>query len=193
MKLYTKGGDKGKTSVIGGRVYKDDLRVEAYGTVDEINSFVGQARAQLKEKAVRDIQKDLEKIQHELFDLGGELATLNTNRPTVFSENQLNYLESRIDEYTDECPPLQRFVLPGGNEASASLHIARTVTRRGERLVVQLSKLDASTSPLALQYLNRLSDFFFAAARVVNFRTGVKDVEYIRSKDVFNSTDSDSE
>ncbi|MEI5908488.1 cob(I)yrinic acid a,c-diamide adenosyltransferase [Bacillus spongiae] len=186
MRLYTKGGDKGKTSVIGGRVDKDDLRVEAYGTIDEVNSFVGQARSHLEAKKFDDIQKDLEKIQHELFDLGGELATLDKDRETVFTNDTIEYLEKRIDEYTQEAPPLQRFVLPGGTKGSSSLHIARTVTRRGERLVVQLSKLDESTSALALKYLNRLSDYFFAAARVVNIRDGGKDVEYIRSKNVFS-------
>ncbi|PLR81126.1 cob(I)yrinic acid a,c-diamide adenosyltransferase [Bacillus sp. V33-4] len=185
MRIYTRTGDKGQTSLIGGRVDKDDTRVEAYGTVDEVNCYVGQAMAELDRKLFGDVLDDLEKIQHELFDCGGDLANISKNRQLKLTEEAVTYLEKRIDEFIAEAPALERFILPGGTKASASIHIARTVTRRAERLVVKLAKADENMPPITLQYLNRLSDYFFALARVVNFRSGVPDVEYIRSAKVF--------
>jgi cob(I)alamin adenosyltransferase len=185
MKIYTRTGDKGQTSIIGGRVGKDDVRVEAYGTVDEANCFVGQAITQLQPDLFQDVLDDLEKIQHELFDCGGDLANVTKKRELKLTKEAITYLEKRIDAFIEEAPELERFILPGGSPAAASLHIARTVTRRAERLVVRLSKEDSSLSEVPLQYLNRLSDYFFAVARVVNFRFNVKDVEYVRSAPVF--------
>jgi len=185
MKLYTRTGDKGKTSLIGGRVDKDDIRVEAYGTVDEANSFVGQAVTQLDQAIFQDILSDLEKIQHELFDCGGDLANVTKQRDLKLTADSIKYLESRIDELIVEAPELERFILPGGAPAAASIHIARTVTRRAERLVVSLTKADPSVPELPLQFLNRLSDYFFAVARVINFRLNQNDVEYLRSAKVF--------
>ncbi|TKC14842.1 cob(I)yrinic acid a,c-diamide adenosyltransferase [Robertmurraya kyonggiensis] len=185
MRLYTRTGDKGQTSIIGGRVDKDDIRVEAYGTVDEVNCFVGQAVTELDESLFKDVLSDLEKIQHELFDCGGDLANVTKKREPKLTEEAITYLESKIDELIVEAPELERFILPGGAKASASIHIARTVTRRAERLVVSLMKADDTTPVVCLQYLNRLSDYFFALARVINFRLNVKDVEYIRSANVF--------
>ncbi|MFB6467367.1 cob(I)yrinic acid a,c-diamide adenosyltransferase [Cytobacillus sp. Hz8] len=185
MKLYTRKGDKGKTSIIGGRVDKDDTRVEAYGTVDEVNCFVGLAMSELDTEVYQDVLLDLEKIQHELFDCGGDLANVTSKRELKLTKEAVDYLEERIDQLTAEAPELERFILPGGTRAAATIHIARTVTRRAERLVVKLLKADSSTPETALQYLNRLSDYFFALARVVNFRRHVKDVEYIRSAKVF--------
>lgn len=185
MRLYTKTGDKGQTSIIGGRVDKDDIRVEAYGTVDEVNCFVGQAVTELDEALFKDVLADLEKIQHELFDCGGDLANITKKRQPKLTEEAITYLESRIDELIDEAPELERFILPGGAKASATIHIARTVTRRAERQVVSLLKSDDTTPIVCLQYLNRLSDYFFGLARVINFRLNVKDVEYIRSANVF--------
>jgi cob(I)alamin adenosyltransferase len=185
MKLYTRTGDKGKTSIIGGRVDKDDFRVEAYGTVDEVNCFVGQIMTELDEVIFKDVLADLEKIQHELFDCGGDLANISDKVAFKLEKEAIDYLEKKIDEYILEAPELERFILPGGTKPSASIHIARTVTRRAERLVVTLMKNDEKTPELALQYLNRLSDYFFALARVVNFRLNVKDVEYVRSAKVF--------
>jgi len=187
MKLYTRTGDKGKTSLIGGRVDKDDTRVEAYGTVDEVNCFVGQAMAELDAAIFQDVLSDLEKIQHELFDCGGDLANVTAKRESKLQPEMIVYLEQKIDEFIQEAPPLERFILPGGSKPSASIHIARTVTRRAERLVVKLLKADPQTPELALQYLNRLSDYFFALARVINYRLQVKDVEYIRSAKVFKA------
>jgi cob(I)alamin adenosyltransferase len=185
MKLYTRTGDKGKTSIIGGRVDKDDIRVEAYGTVDEVNCFVGQAVTELDENLFKDVLLDLEKIQHELFDCGGDLANITEKREPKLTQEAIDYLEEKIDELIVEAPELERFILPGGAKASASIHIARTVTRRAERLVVSLLKADATAPVVCLQYLNRLSDYFFALARVINFRLNVKDVEYERSAKVF--------
>lgn len=185
MRIYTRTGDKGKTSIIGGRVDKDDIRVEAYGTVDEVNCFVGQAMTQLDPEKFKDILDDLEKIQHELFDCGGDLANVTKNRELKLQPESVDYLEKKIDEFIEEAPKLERFILPGGTPAAASIHIARTVTRRAERLVVSLKKADPEISETSQQYLNRLSDYFFALARVINFRMNEKDVEYIRSAKVF--------
>lgn len=185
MKLYTRTGDKGKTSIIGGRVDKDDIRVEAYGTVDEVNCFVGQAVAELDPNIFKEEILDLEKIQHELFDCGGDLANITKKRVPKLNGEAITYLEGKIDRLIVEAPELEKFILPGGTKASAFIHIARTVTRRAERLVVSLAKVDEETPIVCLQYLNRLSDYFFALARVINFRLGVKDVEYERSAKVF--------
>ncbi|URT71167.1 cob(I)yrinic acid a,c-diamide adenosyltransferase [Cytobacillus firmus] len=185
MKLYTRTGDEGKTSIIGGRVEKDDVRVEAYGTVDEVNCFVGQAMTQLDPAIFQDVLEDLEKIQHELFDCGGDLANVTKKRELKLTKDSVDYLETKIDRLIEEAPKLERFILPGGAPASASIHIARTVTRRAERLVVSLKKADPDTSAVALKFLNRLSDYFFALARVINFRLNQNDVEYVRSANVF--------
>ncbi|WP_400245166.1 cob(I)yrinic acid a,c-diamide adenosyltransferase [Niallia sp. JL1B1071] len=188
MRIYTKTGDKGETSIIGGRVLKDDIRVEAYGTVDELNSFVGLAVAQLVGEQFADIKEDLEKIQHELFDCGGDLASISARRQLKLTEDAIAYLEERIDVFMDETPDLERFILPGGIEAAATVHLARTVTRRAERLVVTLVKTNEDIPELPLKYLNRLSDYFFALARVINYRSNVADVEYVRSAKVFRTT-----
>lgn len=184
MRLYTRTGDKGKTNLIGGRVDKDHLRVEAYGTLDEVNSFVGQALALLDKEKFPDICAELQKIQHELFDCGGDLAIANGKLPYKVTEEMVAFLETRIDEYVKEAPPLEKFILPGGSPAAAALHVARTVTRRAERRIVSLSKAEP-INEIVLQYVNRLSDYFFAVARVINARFGVKDVEYERSAIVF--------
>ncbi|MBU5467160.1 cob(I)yrinic acid a,c-diamide adenosyltransferase [Virgibacillus sp. MSJ-26] len=187
MKIYTKTGDKGQTGIIGGRVDKDDIRVEAYGTVDELNGFVGQAITELEQESelFSDVLEDLVKIQHELFDCGGDLASVAKKRPLKLHEGMIEYLEERIDVLVEEAPKLERFILPGGTKPAATIHIARTITRRAERLVVSLIKQDDTVPAVTLQYLNRLSDYFFALARVINFRLNVPDVEYVRSAKVF--------
>ncbi|KGR92450.1 ATP:cob(I)alamin adenosyltransferase [Ureibacillus massiliensis 4400831 = CIP 108448 = CCUG 49529] len=185
MKLYTKTGDKGKTSLMGGRVNKDDLRVEAYGTIDELNSFIGKAMTELDANLFKDILEDLETIQHELFDCGGDLANVMKERKYKLQEASIEVLEKRIDALTEEVPPLKRFILPGGTQAAATLHIARTVCRRAERRVVTLMNAVEDVPSIVQKYLNRLSDYFFAVARAVNYRLNVNDVEYIRSGDVF--------
>ena len=133
MKIYTRTGDKGKTSLIGGRVDKDSLRVEAYGTMDELNSFIGKAMTELDPKLFADLLEDLEAIQNELFDGGGDLANVMKERHYKLSEEPVEVLEKRIDTLMEEAPPLEKFILPGGSPAAATLHIARTVARRAER------------------------------------------------------------
>ncbi|WP_226526608.1 cob(I)yrinic acid a,c-diamide adenosyltransferase [Metabacillus niabensis] len=192
MNLYTRTGDSGKTSIIGGRVDKDHLRVEAYGTIDEANSFIGQAMTFLTDSIFQDIYQELEKIQHELFDCGGDLAVVKEKFPYKAKEEMVTILEERIDHYVKEAPPLEKFILPGGSNAAAVIHIARTVTRRAERCTVSLQK-EMEINDVVLKYLNRLSDYLFAVARVINFRLGVKDVEYERSALVFKTNPKDKQ
>lgn len=187
MKIYTKTGDKGKTSLIGGRVSKDDLRVEAYGTIDELNSFVGQAMTELAPETFQDILTDLETIQNELFDGGGDLSNVMKERHYKLTEESIAVLEERIDKLMEEAPPLERFILPGGSPASASLHIARTVTRRAERRTVTLMNEVEDVPDVVVRYLNRLSDYLFVAARIVNARLKISDNEYVRSAKVFRT------
>lgn len=189
MRLYTRTGDKGQTALIGGKASKDDIRVEAYGSIDEINSFVGLAISYLDEKLFGDIIQDMLKIQHELFDCGTELSNVSKKeRPYPLSEDIITYLEERMDTLIDEAPELERFILPGGSQAASALHVARTVTRRAERQIVTLYHSTEATHPIPLKYINRLSDYFFAAARVVNARLQVADVEYERSARVFRGS-----
>lgn len=185
MQLYTKTGDKGETALIGARVSKDNIRVEAYGTIDELNCFVGQAAAELAEDCFTDLQEDLVKIQHELFDAGSDLANVSDKRVLKLEASFVKNLEDRIDALSDEAPAIERFILPGGTKAAASLHIARTVCRRAERCLVTLMKTENDVPEIPLQYLNRLSDYFFAAARIANARKNIRDVEYLRSAKVF--------
>ncbi len=186
MKIYTKTGDKGQTSIIGGRVSKDDLRVEAYGTVDELNSFIGKAITELQADVVEDVINDLVTIQHELFDSGTDLANVMKERHYKLQVASVDQLEARIDALTEEAPLLQKFILPGGSSAAATVHIARTIARRAERHIVSLmNEQQDDISPVVLQYVNRLSDYLFAAARVINFRLNIDDVEYERSANVF--------
>ncbi|AWI13376.1 MULTISPECIES: cob(I)yrinic acid a,c-diamide adenosyltransferase [Bacillaceae] len=187
MRIYTRTGDQGQTSIIGGRVDKDNIRVEAYGTVDEANCFVGKAMTELDPVLFQDLLEDLEKIQHELFDCGGDLANVTKKREPKLTEEAIIYLENRIDQINEELPEIERFILPGGTSAAATLHIARTVTRRAERFVVKLMKEHSVITPYPLKFLNRLSDYFFVAARLVNFRLEVNDVEYVRSARVFRN------
>lgn len=189
MKIYTKTGDKGKTSLIGGRVDKDHLRVEAYGTIDELNSFIGKAMTELDATIFKDLLEDLEAIQNELFDGGGDLSNVMKERHYKLTEQPITTLEQRIDTLMQEAPPLEKFILPGGSPAAASLHIARTVTRRAERCTVTLMKAETDVSPIVVRYLNRLSDYLFVAARIANARQQVPDNEYIRSAKVFKTDD----
>lgn len=185
MKLYTKTGDKGQTSLIGGRVSKDDIRVEAYGTIDELNSFVGLAAAELARHAeLADMADELTVIQHELFDCGSDLAYAKEGAPFKMDAGPAKRLEEQMDRYTEEAPELSKFILPGGGAVSSMLHVCRTVCRRAERRVVTLAK-EHSANPEVLTYLNRLSDYFFAAARAACARLGVPDTEYERSAVVF--------
>lgn len=190
MKLYTRTGDQGMTGVIGGRVKKDSVRVEAYGTIDELNAFVGQAIVLMKNDEVtfQDMIQELTEIQHELLDAGADLALVNVPEGTTLSykisEAHVSALEKQIDKYDAESSPIQRFILPGGSAPAAALHLCRVVTRRAERRVVTLADME-SVNEEVRRYLNRLSDLFFAMARASNARSGVSDTEYKRVGQVF--------
>ncbi|MFC4770255.1 cob(I)yrinic acid a,c-diamide adenosyltransferase [Effusibacillus consociatus] len=186
MSIYTRSGDQGTTALVGDRRSKDDLRVDAYGTVDEANSFVGDALALLEEWPVdlRDMADVLDDVQQELFDVGSDLATVGEVRPYKVTAEMVDRLEPLIDQYMQQAVPVKKFIVPGGSRPAAKLHVCRTVTRRAERRVVALSKTE-SINPECLRYLNRLSDLFFAMARAANARCGRFDREYIRSRNVF--------
>ena len=175
-RIYTRTGDAGTTALgTGTRVPKDHTRIAAYGTVDETNSTIGVARLRLSD-ADKAIDEMLLRIQNDLFDLGADLCTPDDGidrgyEPLRISDAQVKRLESEIDTMNSELDPLKSFVLPGGSEAAAALHVARTVSRRAERLMVELAGLDDETvSEPAMRYINRLSDFLFVAARYVNDR-----------------------
>lgn len=187
MNIYTKTGDKGQTGLIGGRTDKDDPRVEAYGTIDEVNSFIGKAMTELDRDLFADLLEDLQTIQNELFDCGGDLADVRNTPQYKTNEESVEQLERRIDVLMDEPPLLERFILPGGTPAAATLHIARTITRRAERHTVSLAKTGEEFPAVIQRYLNRLSDYLFAAARVANSRMDVADNEYVRSAKVFKN------
>ncbi|HEY4182193.1 MAG TPA: cob(I)yrinic acid a,c-diamide adenosyltransferase [Kofleriaceae bacterium] len=176
-KVYTKGGDKGETSLIGGdRVGKDDPRLDCYGTVDELNATLGLVRTALATSAAgTHMLPIIHRVQNELFNLGAELATPDADRreklPRI-EQRHVDGLERDIDAVNDDLPPLTSFVLPGGGAASAAFHIARTVCRRTERLVVSLAKSEDIGGELPIIYLNRLSDAFFVWGRWCALKDG---------------------
>lgn len=183
MKIYTKTGDKGQTSIIGGeKRSKASARVEAYGTIDELNSLVGYIISQMQ--TYREIKKELEEIQQILFDCGTDLATPNSSQGYRTQEESVTWLEERIDKYVAVPPELTEFILPGGCPIASLLHLARTVARRGERCVVLVQESE-EINPEALIFLNRLSDYFYATARFINFREGRDDISYRRNGRVF--------
>lgn len=177
-RIYTRTGDRGETALFGGdRVAKDDVRVEAYGTVDELNAALGLARAACRDQA---LDRQLARIQNELFELGADLADPRSGageKVPRLTDRHVQALEAEIDAFTAEVPPLRRFVLPGGGEVGAGLHLARTVARRAERRVVTLAR-SAEVPEVAVRYLNRLSDWLFAAARAANHRAGAPEVTW---------------
>jgi len=173
MKLYTKTGDGGQTGLLGGRrVSKDDPRVAAYGEVDEVNAWIGWVLVVADEDTLKD---RLTRIQSSLFDIGAILASdPNKSSATAFDEAEIRRIETWIDDADEGLPPLKNFLLPGGTELAARLHLARTTTRRAERAVVGLAK-SQPVDAVAIVYLNRLSDYLFALARRANHRAGVAD------------------
>lgn len=172
MKIYTKTGDTGETGLFGGtRISKDSLRIDAIGTIDELNACIGTARWQIRDVEIDDL---LHRIQNELFNIGADLATLDTHSKSDdlrISSAFVETLEKDIDGLENQLAPLTNFILPGGSVAGSTLHLARTVCRRSERSVVSLADAE-SINPLILPYLNRLSDFLFVLARLVNLRLG---------------------
>lgn len=178
MKIYTRTGDRGDTSLFGGqRVPKDALRIEAYGTVDELNSVLGIVRADNKEPEIDGILDD---IQRELFDLGADLATprsANTKLVKRIQPRDAQRLEKLIDRLDAQLKPLKTFILPGGSPVASRLHFARTVCRRAERAVVRLSRNEDIGEDVTV-YLNRLSDLLFVLARYANLRAGVPETTW---------------
>jgi cob(I)alamin adenosyltransferase len=173
VKIYTRTGDDGETSLFGGsRVSKHAPRIDAYGTIDELNSFLGVARAAWPDSPV---DRELERVQADLFDIGAQLAAPGNERFTGVDPNRIEELEKSIDEMERELEPLKNFILPGGTIAAAHLHVARTVCRRAERHVVALGNEAPFT---ALAYLNRLSDFLFVSGRYANRQQGADDVPW---------------
>lgn len=175
FKIYTKTGDEGQTALFGGkRLPKSHLRIECYGTVDELNSFIGLVRDSTEDEHVRGV---LFEIQNRLFDLGANLATdpsKNLPIPTI-AQGDIQILENEIDEMESTLSPLKNFILPGGHPTVSYCHVARCVCRRAERLVVALNMED-SVSPEVLKYLNRLSDYLFVLARKLGHDLGAKEV-----------------
>jgi len=178
VKLYTRTGDAGETSLFGGtRARKDDPRVDAYGEVDELNAWLGLARASAIDP---ELATELQQLQRDLFALGAQLADPADRiaarvTKAALSDDDVARLERLIDKMEDELPPLRRFILAGGAPAGAALHVARTVCRRAERRIVALNP---PVDPVLLRYVNRLSDLLFVLARVANHRAGVPEIEW---------------
>ncbi len=178
MKIYTRTGDSGETSLFGGtRVRKDDGRVEAYGEVDEVNAWLGLVRANGLDA---DLDAEVVHIQRDLFALGAQLADPSDKlapamAKAIVGEGDVARLEAAIDRFEESLPLLRKFILAGGSKTGAALHVARTVCRRAERRIVAL---DPPVDPVLLRYVNRLSDLLFVLARVVNQRAGVAETEW---------------
>lgn len=185
-KIYTKTGDDGTTALGSGhRVTKYDLRVQAYGTVDEVNAQLGVCRLHTSDHET--IHSDILRIQNDLFDLGADLATPDTGEdlgyePLRVTPSQTDWLEKRIDTLNGDLQPLKSFILPGGSAAAAQLHVARTLCRRAERCIVELKdQAHEPVSEAVAIYMNRLSDYLFVAGRIVN-ENGAADVLWVPGK-----------
>ncbi len=178
MRIYTRTGDSGETGLFGGeRVFKDELRVEAYGSVDEASAALGLAVASLEEKDT--LGTLLLHLQNELFIVGADLATPLPRAVPRIEERHVLALEKQIDAWDEALTPLQNFILPGGTPAAAGLHLSRTLARRAERRVVTLLRAEPEkTNPAVLRYLNRLSDLLFVLARTANARAGEIDIPW---------------
>jgi len=179
MKIYTKTGDEGQTGLFGGpRVRKDDVRIEAYGTVDELNAAIGVVRCQPLPPA---IDQCLLRVQSELFSVGAELATPDPQKHgmALIGDGQIAVLEAAIDQLEDTLPPLRNFILPGGSMGAAQLHIARAICRRAERRVVALaSQPGVLISTQIIRYLNRLGDYLFVSARSAGQHAGSAEIPW---------------
>jgi cob(I)alamin adenosyltransferase len=180
IKIYTKTGDKGKTSLLGGtKVPKNHIRIESYGTIDELNSYVGLAGDHIDNAHSRSVLKE---IQDRLFTIGSSLACDPEKEPLMkipdLKENDIAFLENEIDSMSDELPPMKNFILPGGNVAVSTLHVVRCVCRRAERLCVNMQEHEMSVEPLIIIYLNRLSDYLFVLARYIAHILKVEEIRW---------------
>ncbi|EAR61087.1 cob(I)yrinic acid a,c-diamide adenosyltransferase [Neptuniibacter caesariensis] len=174
-RIYTRGGDQGKTSLAtGARVPKNHIRIETIGTVDELNSLIGVTLANTDEKST--VSETLLNVQHHLFDLGGELA-MDDASYTVIDQSTVKYLEEQLDQWNELLPPLKEFILPGGGPAASYCHLARSVCRRAERIMTSLcQEEDQFVNPESVAYLNRLSDLLFVASRYIVLQQGGEEV-----------------
>lgn len=182
MPIYTKTGDKGKTSLFSGkRVFKDDIRIETYGALDELNSVIGIILSDITKKNKENtyITQMLLGVQTTIFPICSYLAALKDVLSNIELSKKITEMEKDIDYMTSQMPKLNNFILPGGGVAGAHLHLARTVTRRAERLIVKLNKKQ-NVNPLVIQYINRLSDLFFTLARYSNYLEKKKEVIWER-------------
>ncbi len=169
-RVVTRSGDQGQTGLAdGSRVSKDSARIDAIGQVDELNSVIGLV---ISEAVTEKMKEELQSIQNELFNMGGELAIVKTS---LMMEDKVLAIDELVENYNNELPPLREFILPGGTKTAALFHLARSVCRRAERSLVSLGKQE-SISPVLYQYLNRLSDLFFVYARVANKMAGQSDI-----------------
>lgn len=187
--IYTRTGDKGRTRIGGGQaVEKNDARIDAFGEVDHINSWCGLVEASLiKDGHSEDIRKDLHTIQQFLFDCTSDLSIPNGHRDYKITGEHVTWLEERIDHYDPELPEIMYFIIPGGSESASWLHILRTETRNVERKIVTFMQAEPEqVNPFVLKFINRLSDYFFVVARLMNTRQGIEDVPYERSERVFH-------
>jgi len=186
-KIYTKTGDKGSTLLATGeRVLKSNVRIEAYGTVDELNSVLGMLRDTIAaDSRTSDLVEMLAKIQNELFDIGGELSVpldvLDTKRQQVVTMDDVVRLEKEMDLFNEKLPALENFVIPGGHIANSTAHLVRTVCRRTERAIVRMSEQDAVRDEIRI-YLNRLGDWFFVLSRELSRRLAVAEVLWAQNK-----------
>ena len=178
MPIYTRTGDKGKTSLFDGtRVLKSDKRVDTYGTIDELNSMIGAAISQLKTRESK-VTNELQNIQHDLLDIGSALATPHP-MPVEGLEKRPKEFEKLIDDFTKKMPEITYFILPGGGKAGSFLHVCRTITRRAERQLVALMQKEKIDTEI-VTYLNRLSDLLFTMARYVNHIEKKKEIKWIK-------------
>lgn len=184
MQIYTRTGDKGYTRIIGGtQLAKDSERINAYGTIDELNSFVGYAITLIKNND--SLKKELTQIQQCLFDCGNDLATPKGKGTYRVTSALTKWIEKCIDAHVDIPPEVESFILPGGSQAASVLHICRTIARRAEREIVTFQWTNDMNEEVLI-FVNRLSDYFFSAARVANANEGIEDVLYERSGKVFH-------
>ena len=180
LKIYTKTGDTGNTSLIGGtKVPKSHIRIETYGTVDELNSYVGFCNAQLSDAASKEMLKE---IQDRLFTIGSSLACDPDREPLMkipdLKESDVTILENEIDRMNEVLPRMRAFILPGGHMAVSSLHIARCICRRAERLCVHMQQESIFVDPLVIKYLNRLSDYLFVLSRYTGHLLGAGEIPW---------------
>src|SRR5678816_1047006 len=180
IKIYTKTGDKGNTSLIGGtKVPKNDIRIETYGTVDELNSWIGLISDQLADDTVKN---ELKEIEDRLFTVGSSLATDTEKEPKTRLPDlhvaDIQFLEDRIDFMTGKLPAMKNFILPGGHVTVSSIHITRCVCRRAERLAVNMQQHDLFVDEKVIQYLNRLSDYLFTLARYAAQKLGAEEIAW---------------